>query len=892
MGAEVGPRAGMWPRAARDQAYRILHGLRRVDRSLWALLLAGLIAVFLWRQRATVGQTLEVLRDADWRWTLTLLVSAVAMHAALALSLSAVFAALGFRIPLLTALVTHAERQTVSTVVPAGGVTSLLLLMRRFAPFGVTNNDALFAVVLFSVIGHLSFLTVLAPVLGWMAVQRTASTAMEIAAGALLLGAGIVTLLVIRVVRGAVLPGWLERRTPGSARAFLVSAQAHDLPVRRLAAPYALALLGDLLGMWCVYASLQAVGAGPSPGLAAAAYVTGTLFLLVAPIFQGLGLVELSMTLLLQHLGVPAPQALGATLLFRSGEVWLPVVFGIALQARHEKRLLGLPAHLPALWTAFNGVVAILSVMPRGLERSVRRYGPVDQLAFLTLPNASRTVILTAGFLLLLCAYSLLRRQRTAWVIALVLTSVVAVTQLRKDIDRLSAIIAAINVALLLLYRHRFHVRSDRPTMRRGLAVFALTLAAGFAYGIGSLWLIDRRHFGVEFSLRSAAQQTLDAYFSLDSAGLAPRTAYAEWLVDSFHVVGGLSVLIAVVSLLRPLVWRRRTMPAERERARALVAAYGGSSQDLFKTWPDKHQFFSSTNDGVVSFGTANGIALCLGDPAAADRTALRRVLTEFLDFCDANGWEPAFHQAGPRFLNLYREEGLVPLRIGAEAIVPVERFSLAGRKMKGLRGVTNRFARAGYRAVRHEPPLPADLLRRLREVSDAWLTLPGRRERGFTLGQFTEAYVGACPVYTIEGPEGRVEAFINVIPDGVPGETTFDMMRHRPDAPNGAMDRLLIAAIEDARGRGFRQVSLGMVPFVDPGTGEDTALRDRAVALLRGPLGRFFDAESLWRYKNKFGPVWEPRYLVYRHDARLPAIGLALARLTEGRRHDADVTS
>ena len=40
---------------------------------------------------------------------------------------------------------------------------------------------------------------------------------------------------------------------------------------------------------------------------------------------------------------------------------------------------------------------------------------------------------------------------------------------------------------------------------------------------------------------------------------------------------------------------------------------------------------------------------------------------------------------------------------------------------------------------------------------------------------------------------------------------------------------------------------------------------------------------EGLRAYKDKFGPAWEPRYLVYPSAAALPAVALALVRLTEG---------
>jgi uncharacterized membrane protein YbhN (UPF0104 family) len=62
------------------------------------------------------------------------------------------------------------------------------------------------------------------------------------------------------------------------------------------------------------------------------AYLVGMVVLLVAPIFQGIGLVEAGMALALQQHGVPPTAAVGATLLCRVGELWLPLLAGIAIQ--------------------------------------------------------------------------------------------------------------------------------------------------------------------------------------------------------------------------------------------------------------------------------------------------------------------------------------------------------------------------------------------------------------------------------------------------------------------------------------------------------------------------------------------------------------------------------
>ncbi|HET7054994.1 MAG TPA: phosphatidylglycerol lysyltransferase domain-containing protein, partial [Thermomicrobiales bacterium] len=261
---------------------------------------------------------------------------------------------------------------------------------------------------------------------------------------------------------------------------------------------------------------------------------------------------------------------------------------------------------------------------------------------------------------------------------------------------------------------------------------------------------------------------------------------------------------------------------------------------------------------------------------------SFQQIVTEFLDFCDANAWRAAFHQVGPEHLPEYRSAGLVSLKIGEDAIVDLRDWSLSGSVMKPLRGALNRVQRAGHTICFHAPPLPNGLVAELRDVSCEWLRLPGRRERGFTLGQWDDAYIRRSPVFTVTSSSGRIVAFINLVRDGVPGEGTFDLMRHRPDAPNGAMDALLVRLAEHLHDQGCTRLSLGMVPFADVGTDEEDPVLERALRLLVERMERFFSYRGLRLYKEKFHPIWEPRYLVYQSGVALPQIVLAIIQLTE----------
>ncbi|MHB8984954.1 MAG: phosphatidylglycerol lysyltransferase domain-containing protein [Eubacteriales bacterium] len=55
-----------------------------------------------------------------------------------------------------------------------------------------------------------------------------------------------------------------------------------------------------------------------------------------------------------------------------------------------------------------------------------------------------------------------------------------------------------------------------------------------------------------------------------------------------------------------------------------------------------------------------------------------------------------------------------------------------------------------------------------------------------------------------------------------------------------------------------------GLKPAGRRGGGAEDGPRERAVSLFYNHFNRFYSFKSLRKYKEKFGPRWEPRYLIY----------------------------
>jgi len=315
---------------------------------------------------------------------------------------------------------------------------------------------------------------------------------------------------------------------------------------------------------------------------------------------------------------------------------------------------------------------------------------------------------------------------------------------------------------------------------------------------------------------------------------------------------------------------------AEHEQAEAIVGLHGRTPLDYFKLWPDKSYHFSPSRRSVVAYRVACSVAVSLGDPVGpVDELAM--TVRSFLDFCTENGWTTAFHQVLPDLLPVYRRLGLHVLKIGEEALVDLERFATRTSQQRTFRRPGRRLGAQGYRVTREPGPHSEPVLDEVEDVSRDWLSLPGRRERAFTLGRFDRGYLARHPLVVVRDPAGRLVAFANQVPDVQLGVATVDLMRHRRDAPNGLMDYLFGELMLLMWREGYRGFSLGLAPLAGVAGKRGAGLEERAVREVYEHVTGFFSFKGLRQYKAKFEPVWEERFLVYQN-GHLGCLRTALA--------------
>jgi phosphatidylglycerol lysyltransferase len=169
-----------------------------------------------------------------------------------------------------------------------------------------------------------------------------------------------------------------------------------------------------------------------------------------------------------------------------------------------------------------------------------------------------------------------------------------------------------------------------------------------------------------------------------------------------------------------------------------------------------------------------------------------------------------------------------------------------------------------------------------LRRVSDNWLAGQPGGEKGFTLGGFVPRYLAEFPCVLVR-QEGRLVAFANlwVTPDK--GSFSMDLMRYADDAPKNVMDFLFVELLLWGKEEGYSAFEFGVAPLA--------GLTDRPLAPMMSRLGRyvfekgeeFYNFQGVRRYKDKYDPVWQPRYIAAPRKWTIPILIADVGLLSSG---------
>ena len=544
-----------------------------------------------------------------------------------------------------------------------------------------------------------------------------------------------------------------------------------------------------------------------------------------------------------------APLA-AALLLYRLIYVILPLLVACLLllvnegqrlfQSRQSLRVAsGLAAPILAVLVFLSGVVLLFSGATPEIDTRLEHIGFLIPHRLIDASHFGASLV---GVLCLLLAQGLRRRLSAAWMLTTVLLLVGALLSLLKGFDWEEASLLTLTACLLAVFRSSFY----RPSRLTEVPFSPLYLVASVCVLGASIWLLLFAYQDVPYSHQLWWQFTLDAD--------APR---------GLRSLLGAAVVLVVVSL----TWLLRTarpvihLPNSEELAKAWKILMASAQPDggLALTG-DKALLFHPNDDAFLMYARRGRSLVALYDPIGPPQQRAE-MIWQFRDLCDIHHARPVFYQVRAENLPYYMDIGLTAIKLGEEARVDLLRFDLEakGKEMKDLRYTWNRGTRDGLSLEIHEPDhAPMD---ELKVISDAWLTGKNVREKGFSLGRFSEDYLKHFRVAVIRF-EGRPVAFANLLETYSHDLASLDLMRAHPDAPKLTMEFLMVGLIQHYKNHGYARFSLGMVPLsgLQPRRGAPLTQRLGSMVFRRGE--QLYNFQGLRRFKDKFQPDWEPRYM------------------------------
>ncbi|CAM5423814.1 bifunctional lysylphosphatidylglycerol flippase/synthetase MprF [Leifsonia shinshuensis] len=363
-------------------------------------------------------------------------------------------------------------------------------------------------------------------------------------------------------------------------------------------------------------------------------------------------------------------------------------------------------------------------------------------------------------------------------------------------------------------------------------------------------------------------------------AGLTPDEI--DWEITVFAVSLLPAVIAVVLAGCARVLLRKKARPAsagDRDRLDRAVAQADGGSLAHMSTWAGNSVWFS--DDGAaVAYRVSRGVAFTVSDPICApERTA--GTLRDFAVFCEGQGWVPVFYSVHDAVADHAAGLGWVRTPVGVEAVVPLDGFSLSGKRRQDLRTALNRAGREGVEARWGRfADLPDELRRQVAEICTSWQSTKALPEMTFTLGGLDELADPRTRLMIAVDGAGRVHGVTSWLPvsrAGRPFSWTLDVMRRGQDAIPGTMEFLIVSTILRAKDDGLHEVSLSGTPLA-PHDARRTAL-SRLSATLERILEPAYGFVTLRRFKEKFAPETRPLWMVYPQHTQLPRIGPALAQ-------------
>jgi phosphatidylglycerol lysyltransferase len=548
-------------------------------------------------------------------------------------------------------------------------------------------------------------------------------------------------------------------------------------------------------------------------------------------------------------------------------------------------------AYKKTLWPKCIAVIIFIAGFVNILSAIFPTHSPILSILAEVVPlevfNATRTLTAISGILLFILASGVWSQKHRAWTLSILVICFSLFTHILRRESFGEIFCLLVPLFLLIVFRHDFHVRSSKVDLLGRLKNFALIVSMLLVYMVAGFFVLNKQ-FSQPVTPQNFGENYQYTVTGLGRDTLIPRTHRAQWFEDSLLTISLVIIALAFASFFAPFIQDSHQSIEEIAKVRELLEMYGGTSVSYFSLLDDKKYFFTGQNQehgdgytGVIAYGTTTGTAVALGEPFAPV-SEFPRVIQEFTTQMLECGLSCVFYLITETHRKIFEKLGFSLLKVGEEAILRPPHFSLEGSEMKKVRNSIAHVKKTGSKFVWYPlHQLPWSLKNEIDTLHREWLEQHSFPQLSFSVDFFPLPGEEKGFLAVSISATGKLEAALSFLPYGGGRNLALDAMLRAEHSPNGVVEALLAESVLFFQKHSIQRMSLGLVALANTQPDSVTArLVQVGRSMLFKHFNQFYNYQSLFLFKNKFQPTWEPRYVAYTNNAEVLKVAIALVRI------------
>ncbi len=588
-------------------------------------------------------------------------------------------------------------------------------------------------------------------------------------------------------------------------------------------------------------------------------FIMAILVAIVSMSPGGIGSFDLTLILGLEAFNVPSEKVLLAIFLYRASYYLIPLIIGLLLYA-HEMWMkidediadiittaLSKAAHIGIIILVFSSGVILL--INEAIPDVVDKIAIVRKAYYLSIMHPVNKVGIIVGFLLIAISRLLIYKSKKIYKLTLGLVALAISVTVIGDVDY-NRTIYLIGVAILLWISKKQYYR-ENFVMRWG--IFLQDILILFSFQILYLYTV---------------------YINLHGTiGKIPLTNYKIQHIKNY---GNSMLIISAAGFIVSLLFlgilyyknNKNDFPRIKlsdceEDVNSILEKFEGNSVIHFVYLNDKFVYFNKDKDVFMQYQIYANKIVILGNPVG-NKDNIFNSIQELYDLGDKYGYTPVFCSIDKTLIPYLHETGYELMKLGEEAAVNLNEFTLQGRKMKSVRNALSRVEKEEYTFEIVKPPFDDKFIIDIKNVSDEWLG--GRKEKGFSIGFFDIDYLSREPIAVVKNNSGEIKGFTNIMPMYDNNKTlSIDLMRFSHSACNGIMDFMFVNLFEWGGENGYSRFNMGLAPLSNVGRSKYSFLREKIAFQVYLHGQNFYSFKGLKKFKEKYCESWDGRYMAYR---------------------------